>query len=341
MNEPPTAASPAPRAGRAPARILKALFLALLFLLAAEQAVRMTVREPQERMFQDDPVRFWSLRPGDLPDPGTGQPAHVNSLGMRGPEPRGEDQRRVLLLGDSRVFGMFLLDPDALDRALEPLLSRATGLEVGVYNGGVPGYSSAQALEVLRDVGPRLRPDVVVFFDCLGDVAHATQTDSARLGPRPLRTVRRALWNGSAAYRALTRWRRGEKMQGALFDQGNVLRVPREEVAANVREMDRLSRSFGARHTLIVLWPDQDSRQFGPGSFGKRNTEHSQAVLDAGARTTRTVDLWDRWARERRPVDRLFFETRVHLKPEGIRIVASQVAEELVPWLSEGGASRP
>lgn len=309
-------------------RILKAFLIAVLTLVAVEQAGRLWLHEPPERLFQDDPGRVWSLRPGNWLDPGTRAMVHVNSLGLRGPEPV-EGQTRVLLLGDSRVFGMFLKDRETLDRGLEKALRRACGGNVAVFNGGVPGYSTEQALEVLADVGPILRPQVIVLFNCMGDQRKSLTNDRARLGPRPLRQVRRWLWERSLVYRSLSRWQRGEGQQEQLMDGGQVFRVPPEEIALQMQRFRELAEASGARRLAVVLLPDDSSRPERVGSPKYRPLEHIRALKEEGAALGPVLDLWQRWADEKRPVERLFFETRVHPRPEGVDILVEQLAPEL------------
>lgn len=321
-------------------RIGKALLIALLVLVAAEQAGRLVLVEPQPRLYLDDPVRAWRLRPGDWIDAGGRNQVHVNSLGLRGGEP-GEGRPRVLLLGDSRVYGMFLQDSQTLDRGLEAALRRTCGPGVTVLNGGVPGYSTEQALEVLADVGPRLRPEVVVLFNCMGDQRKSLLNDRARLGPRWLRLLRRQLWEASAVYRHLARPDRVGREMDALIDQGEVFRVPPEELALQLARLEQLGRDCGAQRLLFVLLPDQSSRPERRGNPQYRPLGHVAALRREGAARGPVLDLWERWADEGRPVDRLFFETRVHPKPEGVRILVDQIAPELSRLVCAQGAAPP
>ncbi|MCX8070847.1 MAG: SGNH/GDSL hydrolase family protein [Candidatus Binatia bacterium] len=92
----------------------------------------------------------------------------LNRLGLRGPDPtrekRGEVQ--VLALGDSCTFGI-LPDPKTVLSAPYPELLARRGAErwgegrLQVINAGVPGYSTLQALLLLRSKLRSLRPDLV------------------------------------------------------------------------------------------------------------------------------------------------------------------------------------
>ena len=77
----------------------------------------------------------------------------INSLGLRGPEPRAEEPglRRVLTLGDSFTFGWAVDDDEAYPRILETLLNADVGAPpVEVINAGTPGYNTHQQAAFLH-----------------------------------------------------------------------------------------------------------------------------------------------------------------------------------------------
>lgn len=93
----------------------------------------------------------------------------MNSLGLRGPEPR-EPKRgtRILCLGDSVAFGFNLNDDQTIARRLEVALG-ALGVDAEVLNAGVIAYNSRQEGRWLELNGDRLAPDTVVVIYCLND----------------------------------------------------------------------------------------------------------------------------------------------------------------------------
>ncbi|MBI5362477.1 MAG: hypothetical protein HZA53_04805 [Planctomycetes bacterium] len=96
------------------------------------------------------------------------QEVSVNALGLRGPEhaDAGEDDARVLVLGDSLVYGQGVGEEDTLPRALERALARRAGPDARracVWNGGVRSYNTEQELALLEELLPRVRPNVVVL----------------------------------------------------------------------------------------------------------------------------------------------------------------------------------
>lgn len=87
----------------------------------------------------------------------------INQQGLRAdreyatPKPSGI--RRILVLGDSFVFGSGVESGETFAARLE---SARRGLEV--LNLGVPGYTSTHAVELLAKRGLRFEPDGVVLF---------------------------------------------------------------------------------------------------------------------------------------------------------------------------------
>lgn len=94
----------------------------------------------------------------------------INSLGMRGPEPgpKGADERRVLVLGDSIVWG-YGVEADATFAArLGPLLStERTSTVAG--NGGVPGYGSKHMAAQMARLDAPFGADAFVVCGYLGN----------------------------------------------------------------------------------------------------------------------------------------------------------------------------
>ena len=88
-----------------------------------------------------------------------------DAMGLRrnGPRPAGNDERRILIVGDSNTVGMEVDD----DKTYPAVLEReflANGKRVRVYNAGVRGYGADQTLLRLKMLLPVLRPDLVLFM---------------------------------------------------------------------------------------------------------------------------------------------------------------------------------
>jgi hypothetical protein len=140
----------------------------LVLLLGAEGVLRVVYHPPVlGGVIRYDPVLGWSLRPGasvqtDVTERGIRNHIAVNSLGLREREvartaPPG--RRRILILGDSIVFGSGL---DAGER-FSDVLGRALGDEAEVINAGVPGWGNDQELLFYERTLRALRPHFVVL----------------------------------------------------------------------------------------------------------------------------------------------------------------------------------
>ncbi len=114
-----------------------------------------------------DPELGWTLRKnvsGVTSDEAWQADLATNALGFRDVN-HGEKTAgvtRVVVLGDSFVFGSGVKQDEPVTRRLAALL----GPSFEVINLGVPGYGTDQALLTLRRWAPRLSPDIVLagFF---------------------------------------------------------------------------------------------------------------------------------------------------------------------------------
>jgi len=124
-------------------------------------------------IIQADPVYGWSLTPGVLArsvdtDRRLHYDVEINSLGWRDPEPPGSKQRdtkRLLILGDSMVFGAGV----QYGERFGDVLQRALGDDVEVINAAVTGWGTDQQYLYLVHEGFDLDPDAVVLGLCLGN----------------------------------------------------------------------------------------------------------------------------------------------------------------------------
>jgi lysophospholipase L1-like esterase len=140
----------------------------------------------------DDGLKFYRFDPtlGLSHKPGFSavyQGVHytTNSLGARGGETahaRTSGSGRVVLLGDSVVWGFGVSDDQTLAVGLETEWAPAE-----VVNLGVAGYGTGQELVLLRHEGLRYRPDrVVLVFTIANDVEDTYFPDSAASYPANL-----------------------------------------------------------------------------------------------------------------------------------------------------------
>jgi GDSL-like lipase/acylhydrolase family protein len=122
--------------------------------------------------------RGWAPAPGATGTAFLGGPdraeVRINSLGLRGPElsrvpPAG--RRRVLVLGDSFVFGVGVDEGHTFSAEL----ARELGEAYEVVNAGVSGYSTDQEYLLFQELGQPLGASLVVLVMCDNDFAGNVQ----------------------------------------------------------------------------------------------------------------------------------------------------------------------
>jgi len=145
---------------------------------------------------------------------------NVNQLGLRGPElaERQPGERRVLILGDSFVYGQGAGEDETIPAELERALAARCDHPVTAVNGGHRAYSTHQELALLRELGPRIQPDdVLVLYFWNDSIEHDLKAQAARLrrkGPlafdvgEPMEGWPRASWHAVQLARrsALVMW---------------------------------------------------------------------------------------------------------------------------------------
>jgi lysophospholipase L1-like esterase len=126
----------------------------------------------------DPPVGF-SLQPGATQILVTGKAytsrATINSQGLRDiehPLRKPPGQRRILVLGDSFMFGQGVRMQESLPRQLAGQLPG-----VDVINAGIPGYSLGQEYLYFKDRGYQFEPDLVLLGFFINDLARARELD--------------------------------------------------------------------------------------------------------------------------------------------------------------------
>lgn len=135
----------------------------LLFFIGLEITLHTTSALSSQRMYRPSPIGFWKLTPNF----GAGNEM-TNSLGLADEEfslkkPAGT--RRIICLGDSTTMGGAGASPyETYSKALQYLLRNTYGeTSWEVINAGVSGYTTYQGLYLLRKVGLKYNPDILVI----------------------------------------------------------------------------------------------------------------------------------------------------------------------------------
>jgi hypothetical protein len=160
-----------------------ALILSIIVFLLIELTAR--VVNPNGISYYPDTARFMNTMILEEPigyrnAPGTsddfyGHPVSINSIGLRDDEISQEpaqDEYRILMMGDSVVFGVGVAAHSTISSQLEALVnanSTAQPVET-VTNMGVVSYNTEQEMIQYQQLGSTLNPDLVVLFYSLNDI---------------------------------------------------------------------------------------------------------------------------------------------------------------------------
>ncbi|MBN1866598.1 SGNH/GDSL hydrolase family protein [Candidatus Sumerlaeota bacterium] len=200
------------RLGRRGRLVFKLVLLAvslLVALLLAEAGVRIVSPQPLAGIMYSDSAEcgFWNL-PNLRGKAFQSEPRlpryriTTDSRGYRGARPvsvpKAPDTKRLVVLGDSFVFGVGVEDDQTFPAQTERLLNEGeTGEPFEAVNAGCPGWGTENELAFWRARRRELDPDllVVAFFrNDLGDNARHLlfQVRDGRLAFEPTRTMGRA-----------------------------------------------------------------------------------------------------------------------------------------------------
>jgi lysophospholipase L1-like esterase len=188
-----------------PRRLAKMLYGIVVSLLVGELviAVAYPQREilPKELVVKDSALGFRMVPNFRGVEPMDGIPLEINSSGLREREIAAvrPGTLRILVVGDSVVFGLGVRAEDAFPRALERVLQKQLQQPLEVINAGVPGYGTLQELKLFEETAGMLEPDAVlvtvsVFNDVEDNVKFARPQKRWQNAPnliyQPLRWLR-------------------------------------------------------------------------------------------------------------------------------------------------------
>jgi lysophospholipase L1-like esterase len=196
---------------------------------------------------------LWENVPGYVL-PGSDPPRlFTNSLGCQGPEPSelAPETPRILCQGDSCTFGLGVGQDETYASQLAALLPRLGSRPAGVVNCGVVGYTVLQGLLQLRQLGPQVRPDVVVSGFGYNERWRHRTGDAAALAARRSRARLRLL------ERSDTFLLMRHLLLGLLPppdpQSRRRARVLPEEFEAGLRALVRTAEAMGARPVILTI----------------------------------------------------------------------------------------
>lgn len=279
----------------------------------------------QNGMFIEDPDCLWRPQPGIRSPTGPRRlwgpnDLVLNSHGHRSPErpvDKAEGVRRVLILGGSHPFGMYVSETEVYSAVLERLLN-AGGQRWEVLNAASPGHTTWQGAKYLTAHGWTFEPDYVI--DDLGmndnlalSVAYArpdrevlsvpswwTKTASPFLQART--------WTWPLLKRVLAPARAGDRL---------AVRVSPQDRAEAIAEM----RALGLQKGFSLLFMSQVGVDQSPG--GRAICQVTMEEFDPRVEICRLFEAQEKKAHT-------FFVDTIHATAEGHAMIGQAVFDRMV-----------
>ncbi len=297
-----------------------------------------------------NPYLLWEMVPGIREE--MGAVVTVNALGFRGPEvqqTKPASTRRIIILGDSTVYGHGVAD----DEVFSALVDSQLGSDVQVLNLGTPGYSSAQSLNLMTMRGWDLSPDLVIIANLWSDNNFDSFVDKTLLSERGalsrarLPTVSKWL-QASALYRFMD-WHlrlapRADKVEkvGWMLGQspsGGHRRVSVNDYAMNLQNLAWDARAKGADVMFLAFANAVDLGAETDGAVAwPLYREVMQAVASRSGAPFLTVE--PSFVSSGLHYSDLFMD-EMHPTPAGHRIIADIVVEALAGWMNGDALTTP
>ncbi len=265
--------------------------------------------------------------------------------------------RRLVCLGDSGTFGLWLRGPDGLAFDHYPGMLRSLLEDVGapweVYNGGVLGYSSSTALRFFESEVVDLEPDVVSLRVGFNDHSLAYPPGRKIQEPRP--GWLRDLFYGVRHWRLVQLGIVAHRRSRSLRRDGTTTRwTTPEQFRWDLERFAAVARQRGIRLLLIDYPLRAIARGESPGSpvgarffLGARTLaelhllhERYQAIQREVARAegVELVETAGRFAAAR--TEPFSDHDLVHPNATGARIIAASLCERLEPTCAGGPGGR-
>lgn len=360
------------RSSRGPRQLLFAIAPVAALLLLAECGARLLGAPECEPIVPDasgwdtmvgDPELLWTLEAGRKLE-GPGGITQINAVGLRTallPDaPRAAGEKRVLVTGDSSVYGWGQPDGHSYAEQLEEVLGLTfPGTPIKVVNLGVPGYSSAQTLRLLERVGWSYEPDLLVVHNIFSDANIDAFQDAAAMAlADPDGTPLRAAAHSSRAYcAAYMPWARyqstlnqqlgrvlmpgiptGANAAVALERVDAILELSRVPLSDYVGNLERIREGAAARGATMVVAPLAQELDVGLWSVPMPRPGPDQVLpwfpyraaqaAWAGSAGVGRVDLPDAFAAESGDPNGLFIDP-MHPSVLGAQVMAWAVARHL------------
>lgn len=205
-----------------------------------------------DAMMDESDRALWGYSPGCHKDiaPAT----CIDSRGLRGaePGPKKPGVRRALFVGDSSVFGVTLQD----NRTFIARFAEHFNGKVEALNGGVPGYSSAQATAMLEESWLETEPDLLVIATLWSDNNFDSFVDADRMAQRPPAWLRFLVKYSSLVKFVAGKGESSQSIGWGPGGQNTMLAERRVDLAtygANLERMVAMMRERGGEAAFLIL----------------------------------------------------------------------------------------
>lgn len=259
----------------------------------------------------ENPILFYEPNPG-----AKSEIYSINSAGFRDREfSKKKDPAvfRIVMLGDSIVWGHGLALQDTFAKQLESLLNEVSDQKFEVLNFGVSGYSTQQEVELFRVKANEYDPDLVIVGYCLNDFEESSVEGEA------FKRLYFDIFSKSYLYDHLKR-----VIAGVSYNQfGYMADAPPAQF--DLREQFRLLESYSnGRKNLVVIFPALEN-------FGNylRSLDHRRIKDAIDGLNYETLDLLDTY--RLCDAESLIIEPfdRTHPNSFGTRLAAQATLEML------------
>ena len=225
-------------------------------------------------LYRPHPTLFWTLRPyfngpvyhatsaydDPLPSEKRSFNVSTNAWGIRGgqiKQKKGDNQWRMLCLGDEMTFGYGVQDHQTYEMQLQKHMRNARrDQHLQVINAGCPGWSSYQAREWTRLYGRYFKPDFYILGFGYADTCPEDMTDLDRINPLPpVRWLQLALYRSELyMYNHRLNYRQVNPYGLPPVDyKRQKLRVSKEQYRENLQWFVDLAKAEGSRVIFLNL----------------------------------------------------------------------------------------
>jgi hypothetical protein len=313
------------RRTKLPVNLLFALGATLLSLLMAEAGMRLYhvyVKALSHFKHADNPSVVFVRKPHADPE--------INSLGFRDHEYATEKPAgayRIIVLGDSVTNGYLVQFEDMYVKRLESLLNGPGG-KYEVISFGMNQYSTAQEVALFKDLGLRMRPDLVIVAYVLNDpTPDGNINDFFRRDRAPSLALEWLIRKLKILFKIPKRY---NEIKGCRhFDYFSEMHCDADKWAvatASLRELGELSRKHGFQ-VLLVIFPLMEHDDNASFETYRWKHIHQRVTEQATENGFYSLDLLPYFA-EHRPAELKAVKNDM-LHPNGL---ANRIAAGAIHW---------